>query len=617
MAPAQNSLRCDVLVIGGGTGGVGAALQSARSGARTILCEEGPWLGGMLSAAGVSATDGNHRLPSGLWQAFREALYAHYGGPEALATGWVSNTQFEPHVADSVFKVLCAREQLLSVRHGFRFEGVLQAGKTVQGAVFRDAGGRLWSIRAGVTIDATELGDVMARAGAAYRLGVDARAETGEVAASQKSSSIIQDLTWAAVLKDYGPGVDKTLPPLPGYQASDFYCCCVDKCARAEKVHPCSTMLSYARLPRGKIMINWPLHGNDVYLNVVEADAATREKAWQTARAQTLHFIRYLQEELGYRHLGLADDEFPTADRLPLMAYHREGRRVKGLALLTTEHLTNPYAQPNPLYRTGIAVGDYPLDHHHAEAPEPVEEQYPPIPSFNIPLGVLIPERIEGLIVAEKGISVTHLVNGASRLQPCVLLTGQAAGALAARSVLDRRPPRQVSIRAVQQNLLDAGAFLMPYLDVSPKDAAWQAVQRCGAAGLLRGKGIPHDWANETWFYPDSGLTNVELLAGLQDWQPGFYAQVRLAPAPLSIEAAADILDACLTSEPAARRRSNFCANKAGFRACLPALWHDTLHLSDYNPQRPITRRELAVLLDVVLRPFLRPIDWRGHYKGR
>jgi choline dehydrogenase-like flavoprotein len=98
------NLKTDVLVVGGGVGGFAAGLQAARSGVKAIIIEEGPWLGGMLSAAGVSAIDGNHELPSGIWGEFRQKLYDHYGGPSKLATGWVSHTQFEPRVADSILK---------------------------------------------------------------------------------------------------------------------------------------------------------------------------------------------------------------------------------------------------------------------------------------------------------------------------------------------------------------------------------------------------------------------------------------------------------------------------------------------------------------------------------
>ena len=118
---AQKKMQADVVIIGGGTGGTAAGIQSARSGASTIIIESTPWLGGMISAAGVSAIDGNHRLPSGLWNEFREGLYKVYGGPKAVETGWVSNTQFEPRVADSMFKVMAVKEKKLTVlfRHSF------------------------------------------------------------------------------------------------------------------------------------------------------------------------------------------------------------------------------------------------------------------------------------------------------------------------------------------------------------------------------------------------------------------------------------------------------------------------------------------------------------------
>lgn len=70
------TLRTDVLIVGGGTGGTAAALQAARRGAQTILVSEGPWLGGMLTSAGVSAPDGNElrALQTGIWGAFLKAL---------------------------------------------------------------------------------------------------------------------------------------------------------------------------------------------------------------------------------------------------------------------------------------------------------------------------------------------------------------------------------------------------------------------------------------------------------------------------------------------------------------------------------------------------------------
>ena len=89
-------------------------------------------------------------------------------------------------------------------------------------------------------------------------------------------------------------------------------------------------MLDYARLPNGKYLLNWPNHGNDTYLNVVELDDPAREQALEAAKARTLRFVYFIQAELGFKNLGLADDEFPTEDRLPFIPYHREGRRLRG-----------------------------------------------------------------------------------------------------------------------------------------------------------------------------------------------------------------------------------------------------------------------------------------------
>ena len=84
----------DVIIVGGGAGGTSAAIQAARMGVGVQLLEKTTWLGGMLTSAGVSAIDGNHQMPSGIWGEFRQKLYAHYGGPKTAATGWVNHSFF-------------------------------------------------------------------------------------------------------------------------------------------------------------------------------------------------------------------------------------------------------------------------------------------------------------------------------------------------------------------------------------------------------------------------------------------------------------------------------------------------------------------------------------------
>ncbi len=497
-----------VLVIGGGTGGMAAGIQAARSGVQTIIAASCPMPGGMLTAAGVSCTDGNDALTGGIWQQFREALYQHYG-TRNLATGWVSETCFEPHVGDSIFRAWAAREKKLTVLYGCELIRVIKKQNTVTGAVFKKDDGHLLTIYAAVSIDATELGDAMALAGAGYDLGMEDPQYSGEPAAPGKNP-IIQDITWAAVLKDFGPGADKTIARPLGYREKNYYCSCTDAPCPAGKAYAVNAlkMLGYARLPNNKYMINWPAHGNDSYLDVVEATSAERQTGYQRARQKTLGFIYFIQTVLGQQQLGLAPDELDSG--MALIPYNREGRRLKGMARLTLNQISNPYAYT--LYRAGISVGDYPVDHHHAEYPGPLPAiKFPAIPAYSIPLGALIPATLDGLIVAEKGISVSNLANGTTRLQPVVLLTGQAAGLLAALSVKKKLPPRRVPVRAVQSALLDEKAFLQPFTDVPPSDCDWRAIQESGATGLLRGTGKPQDWANKTFFYPDS-LASYPLL---------------------------------------------------------------------------------------------------------
>ncbi|MCA8967573.1 MAG: FAD-dependent oxidoreductase, partial [Planctomycetes bacterium] len=141
----------DVLVVGGGCSGAAAAIQAARAGASTLVCEETPWLGGMITAAGVSAIDGNEgALGGGIFRAFRDFIEGHYGGREAVRTGWVSNTCFEPDLAARWFRdnVKAAGAEAL---HGARLREVLRRGDVVEGAVFDTADGLL-EVRARVTI---------------------------------------------------------------------------------------------------------------------------------------------------------------------------------------------------------------------------------------------------------------------------------------------------------------------------------------------------------------------------------------------------------------------------------------------------------------------------------
>lgn len=607
----QKKLKTEVLVIGGGVGGTAAGIQCARLGISTIIVESAPWLGGMLTAAGVSAADGNHYLPSGLWAEFRNRIYKVYGGPDKVATGWVSHTLFEPRVGDSLFKAMAGAEKNLAVLFHYRFLSIDKKGDKISAVHFIHVqSGEKVRIEASVFIDATELGDVMAAAKVPYDTGMEAGQLTGEKAGVNKSNEIIQDLTYVGILKDYGLTADCTISRPANYTPAefdgsntDYY---KDKTRKAPTVDA-KKMLQYGKLPKDKYMLNWPLYGNDTYLNVIQMEEEERQRELAKAKETTLRFIYFIQHQLGFKNLGLADDEFPTPDRLALIPYHREGRRGKGLVRFTQRHIAEPFTYADPLYRTGIAVGDYPIDHHHKKnTAAPQHLDFYPVPSFSVPMGVLIPQKVSNLVLAEKGISVSNVANGTTRLQPCVMLTGQAAGVLAAIAVKEKGRLKDVPVRKVQSTLLAAKAYLMPYIDVPPDHPYFEAVQRAGATGILKGKGIPYKWANQTWFYPDSA---VERDLFIKDFSEYDKLNVSLPYAYLTLQDAIEVV--YNYTKPNNNKKPGL--DKKEFFAYVQKEWM-LWSLKNFDLTRKITRSELAVLLDKTINPFRTPVNHKGYF---
>ena len=483
----------DVLIIGGGASWVTAGIQSARMEAVTLIVEETEWLGGMLTSAGVSAVDGNYDLPAGLFGEFRGHLADYYGGLDSLKTGWVSSVLFEPSVGNKIFHEMVNAEENLKVWHNATLVK-LERENDSWIAQIQMQDHTIKKVSAKILIDGTELGDIAKMCGVKYDIGMESRHDTKEDIAPEEKNNIVQDITYVAILKDYGK--DVTIPCPEGYNKDEFACACASPVCitpkEPDRVWSKEMMITYGKLPNNKYMINWPIEGNDYYVNLVEMTREEREEALKYAKHYTMCFVYFLQHELGFNTLGLADDEYPTADKLPFIPYHRESRRIHGLVRFSLNHVCEPFKQSQPLYRTCIAVGNYPVDHHHTRYhgyEELPNLYFHPVPSYGLPLGTLIPKDVEGLIVAEKSISVSNIINGTTRLQPMVMQIGQAAGALAALAVKENKSISEVSVREVQNAILDAKGYLLPYLDVAIDHPMFKSLQRVGSTGILKGIG--------------------------------------------------------------------------------------------------------------------------------
>lgn len=634
-----NVIHTDIAIAGGGCGGTAAAIQAARMGAAVVLIEETPWLGGMITAAGVVAFDGNWgTLMCGFYRELVREIQIHYGGPAKSYTGWVSRTSFEPHVVNQILQRMVKREELVQVFFESRATEVLREGKRIIGFRF-EKNGEEFEVRAAVVIDASEYGDLIELGEIDHRLGREARSETGEPDAPETADLEIQDITYVAILKDYQKAHGRMAPRVPAsadYDAALFKASTAVDADDAKNhnhlLHTWETFIDYGKLPNHKYMINWPFHANDFPDSLSCFDRSKRGGAYRSAKQHTLNFIHYMQTVLGHPELGIADDEFPTPDNLPFIPYVRETRRIVGDVVMREQDVLpgeGNGAHP-PLRRDSIAVGDYFLDHHHARAhpghADYFEEKYPDNAKFQMPFGVFFPRGIDGLMAAEKSISVTHIVNGCTRLQPIVLLMGQAVGAIAATAVREGVEPRAVDVRDIQEYLLLRHVMLYPYDDLTVDDFFFIEAQKLALAGVLLdnesfefGKDRPMTWDQVAELLAKAmGKADVaekktyraflqELSRGVDGvalaHEVGFSQTVtRATLAPVLCKALG-----CPPSEEVNIRFLDMPHEHWSAKWVEPLypldLYHGVWHLY-FKPDQPVTRGELTLMLDRAFDPF-------------
>ncbi|AFZ36949.1 FAD-dependent pyridine nucleotide-disulfide oxidoreductase [Stanieria cyanosphaera PCC 7437] len=491
----MEKIATDVLVVGGGTGGTVAAIQAARCGVQTVLVSEFVWLGGMLTAAGVAAPDGNELAAwqTGIWGAFiRELQQKQSGG---LDHAWVSLFTYDPRVGAAIFADWVQQLPNLTWIQGQTPKQILKHQNAVKGVRFED-----YLIEAKITIDGTELGDLLALGDLPHRWGWELQAEFDEPSAPVDFNQLtnkypVQSPTWVFLLQDYGEDnlaseiIPNSQPTNTSFQGAwDNY--------------GTEEFLNYGRLPNNLFMINWPIGGNDYGRGLNRLiESETEAQFLREAYDHSLDFAHYIQSQLGKRY-GLASSIFPGNNAFALHPYYRESRRLRG-QITITEHdilsIENSSVAPLPKTTTGeinattegsseaIAIGNYPNDHHY-----PGEEftlqpksihwggRWTGTP-FTIPYGALFSEQVEGFLVCEKNISVSHIANGSTRLQPVVMNIGQAAGMAAALCVQTNCQPWELSIRSLQEALItdrDAPAAVIPLFNLPPEHPEWLKWQR-------------------------------------------------------------------------------------------------------------------------------------------
>lgn len=477
--------------MGGGTGGTVAAIQAARRGVRSVLVSEFPWLGGMLTTAGVSVPDGNElaAFQTGLWGAFLHELFQRQ--PQGLDHAWVSFFSYEPRIGAAIFAEWVRSLPNLHWISGQVPLEVLRQGDRVIGVRFEDL-----TVHADITLDGTELGDLLALAEVPHRWGWEWQPEWHEPSAPLEPNEIMQQyavqaLTWVVMLQKFEQEAPE-IPAPPNYQPDLF--------AGTWERYGAEQFLNYGRLPGNRFMLNFPQCGNDygIRLERLVRSKFDRSAVLQEAYWHSQGYARFLQSQLGRRY-GLAVDVFPHQQPLgggafALHPYYRESRRLKGLVTVREQDIlpiAGGQVAPLPMNPQGeaesIALGNYVNDHHYPGydfllKPKAIRwgGRWTGTP-FTLPYRCLIPEAIDGLLVCEKNSSISHIANGATRLQPVVLGLGQAAGMAAALSVERGCSPRDLPVTEVQTALLCdpiAPSALIPLFNLPPNHPDWRTWQQ-------------------------------------------------------------------------------------------------------------------------------------------
>jgi hypothetical protein len=526
MTKRPDNVDSDVLIIGGSFGGVAAALTAAKMGKRVILTEETAWLGGQATTQGVPIDEHPWIEQYGCtrsYRKFRQLVRDYYATHYPLThesrndpffnpgAGWVSGLGFEPRVGLAVIEQMLAPYRssgLVTTHMRHRPVAATTEGDRIVSVTLVDTvSGEESVMSAPYILDATELGDVIELADVEHVIGAESVAETGEPSALDGPSDPLQQqgFTHLAAV-DYRPGEDHTIEKPASYDKwrpflepwknsmvggmkGLFHPQLLNDAGEMVRSPDYRTCIWNFRrvLCRDNFVsgafasdITMLMCGNEYKFGpLVGVPQEEADQHLRHARDLTLSLIYFLQTEVepgyqgkpGFPGIRPRGDVFGTKDGLAPYPYIRESRRIKAEFTVKQNHfqMDIPGNENGPvLFDDSIGVGAYRIDLH-----EPAKGSQKCVTDAlhgtswpqQIPLGSLIPIRVENMIPACKNIGSTHITNGCFRLHCTEWNIGEAAGALAAYCLRHNLSPRNVrnnktTLKDFQQTLQRLGVEL-------------------------------------------------------------------------------------------------------------------------------------------------------------
>ena len=549
---AMKTCRCDVALVGGGFGAMAAALALLERGRSVVVVERYPWVGGQATSQALCVLDDLHdpvgettgvsRRYAEFRRRVREA-YRHQWKLSPLGAAQIylnpghaicSHLSAEPQVAHQVFLHWLAeaaqQDHQLRMLTGYvvtRFER--SADRILAVEVEPVGGGEPVRVEAGFFLDGTETGSTYPLLKIPFRTGSEARAEFDEPhAPEQARPESLQSFTFCVGV-EFVPGGDFRISKPQGYErmrdSQPFFLF-----APGASIRSPAPFFKARRLPDGNLaipfwsyrsvrdprnfdhpgltartIINVP--GND-YHDRPYLDRPGEETVLEEARNLARAYLYWLQHEaprddggVGYPEVRPVPEMTGTPDGLAQAPYIREGRRLAACTVVSERDIHARFwpgsrSRPHP---DAVGLGGYFIDLHQTSGGTPgLWEQPRP---YQIPLGALVSPELVNFAVANKGIGVTQIANGAYRLHPVEWAIGEAAGVLA-DFMLEHpagHPHLQGQrLRDYQRRLAESGVPLYWYSDVPHDLPGFAAIHLLAVEGIWPGspdhlRCDPHD----------------------------------------------------------------------------------------------------------------------------